>query len=77
VKKKILKNIPKIWHLSKGDLPKIIIIQQPSDEPARGLWYLCPKMVFLASKTLLSLSSIVEKNFFFNFECYDIANGKE
>jgi hypothetical protein len=37
VKKRILKNIPKIWHLPKGDLPKIIIIWQPSDEPARGL----------------------------------------
>jgi hypothetical protein len=35
------------------------------------------KMVFLASKTLLSLSGTVEKNFFFNFECYDLANGKE
>jgi hypothetical protein len=35
------------------------------------------KMVFLASKTLLSLSRTVEKNFFFNFECYDLTNGKE
>jgi hypothetical protein len=26
--------------------------------------YLCPKMVFLASETLLSLSGEVEKNFF-------------
>jgi hypothetical protein len=34
-------------------------------------------MVFLASKTLLSLSGAVEKNFFFNFECYDLTNGKE
>jgi hypothetical protein len=32
--------------------------------------YLRPKMVFLASETLQSLSSAVEKNFFFNFECY-------
>jgi hypothetical protein len=39
--------------------------------------YLRPKMVFLASETLLSLSGTVEKNFFFNFECYDLANGKE
>jgi hypothetical protein len=39
--------------------------------------YLCPKMVFLASKTLLSLSGTVEKNFLFDFECYDLANGKE
>jgi hypothetical protein len=34
------------------------------------------KMVFLASKTLLSLSCTMEKNFFFNFGCYDLANGK-
>jgi hypothetical protein len=36
-----------------------------------------PKNGFLASKTLLSLSGAVEKNFFFNFECYDLTNGKE
>jgi hypothetical protein len=35
------------------------------------------KMVFLAYKTLLSLSGAVEKNFFFNFECYDLTIGKE
>jgi hypothetical protein len=34
-------------------------------------------MVFLASETLLSLSGTVEKYFFFNFECYDLANGEE
>jgi hypothetical protein len=34
-------------------------------------------MVFLAPKTLLSLSGIVEKNYFFDFEPYDLANGKE
>jgi hypothetical protein len=39
--------------------------------------YLRPKLVFLASESLLSLSGTVEKNFFFNFECYDLANGKE
>jgi hypothetical protein len=39
--------------------------------------YLHPKMVFLASDTLLSLLSAVEKNFLFDFECYDLANGKE
>jgi hypothetical protein len=37
-----------------------------------GKPYLHPKMVFWASKTLLSLSGRVEKNFFFNFECYDL-----
>jgi hypothetical protein len=42
-----------------------------------GKPYRCRKMVFLASKTLLALLGAVEKNFFFNFECYDLANGKE
>jgi hypothetical protein len=42
-----------------------------------GKPYLCPKMVFLAPKTLLYLLGIVEKIFFFDFEPYDLANGKE
>jgi hypothetical protein len=42
-----------------------------------GKPYLRPKMVFLAPKTLLSLLGIVEKNFFFDFEPYDLANGRE
>jgi hypothetical protein len=42
-----------------------------------GKPYLRLKMVFLASKTLLSLSGAVEKNFLFDFERYDLANGKE
>jgi hypothetical protein len=37
--------------------------------------YLYPKMVFLASETLLSLLGGVEKNFLFDFERYDLANG--
>jgi hypothetical protein len=45
--------------------------------PKRLNPYLLPKMVFLASETLLSLSGIGEKNFFFNFEHYDLTNGKE
>jgi hypothetical protein len=39
--------------------------------------YLCLKMVFLASKTLLSLSGAMEINFLFDFERYDLANNKE
>jgi hypothetical protein len=35
-----------------------------------------PKMVLLASKTLLSLLGIVEKNKIFDFECYDLTNYK-
>jgi hypothetical protein len=34
-------------------------------------------MVFLAFKTLLSPLSTGEKNFFDNFEHYDLANGEE
>jgi hypothetical protein len=32
---------------------------------------------FLASETLLYLSGTMEKNFFFNFEPYDLSNSKE
>jgi hypothetical protein len=39
--------------------------------------YLRPNLVFLASKTLLSLSGALEKNFLFDIERYDLANGKE
>jgi hypothetical protein len=34
-------------------------------------------MVLLGPETLLFLSGIVEKNFFFDFKPYDLANGKE
>jgi hypothetical protein len=34
-------------------------------------------VVFLDSKRLLSPLGRGEKNFFFNFECYDLVNGKE
>jgi hypothetical protein len=33
--------------------------------------------MFLAPETLLYLSGTMEKNFFFGFEHYDLANGKE
>jgi hypothetical protein len=39
--------------------------------------YLRPKMVFLAPETLLYLSGTMKKNFFFDFEPYDLTNGKE
>jgi hypothetical protein len=41
-----------------------------------GKPYLSPKMVFWAPETLLSLSGTVEKNFFFDFKPYDLANRK-
>jgi hypothetical protein len=34
-------------------------------------------MVFFPSETLLYLSGTVEKNFSFDFEPYDLPNGKE
>ena len=39
--------------------------------------YLLLKTIFLPPKTLLYPSSIGENNFLSNFECYDLANGKE
>jgi hypothetical protein len=34
-------------------------------------------VVFLNPKRLLSFFGRGKKNIFFNFECYDLANGKE
>jgi hypothetical protein len=45
--------------------------------PKRLIPYLLQKMVFLGSETLLYPSGIGKKYFFFNFECYDLTNGKE
>jgi hypothetical protein len=42
-----------------------------------GKSYLHPKLGFLAPETLLYLSGTVEKNFFFDFEPFDLANGKD
>jgi hypothetical protein len=39
--------------------------------------YLLQKVVFLDPKRLLSPSDRGKKNSFFNFECYDLTNGKE
>jgi hypothetical protein len=39
--------------------------------------YLLEKVVFLDLKRLLYPLGRGEKNFFFNFECYDLTNGKE
>jgi hypothetical protein len=38
---------------------------------------LLEKVVFLASKTLLSPIGTWKKNYFINFKLYDLANGKE
>jgi hypothetical protein len=43
----------------------------------RHIPYLLFKMAFLAFKTLLYPSGAGEKNFFVNFERYDLANGEE
>jgi hypothetical protein len=42
--------------------------------PKRHISYLLEKVGFLASKRLLSSFGRDKKNFFFNFECYDLAN---
>jgi hypothetical protein len=46
-------------------------------DPKRLIPYLLEEMFFLDPKRLLSPSDRGKKNFFFNFECYDLANGKE
>jgi hypothetical protein len=43
----------------------------------RFISYLLEKVVFLDLKRLMSALGRGEKNFFFNFECYNLANGKE
>jgi hypothetical protein len=45
--------------------------------PKRHISYLLGKVVFLDLKRLLSPLGRGENNFFFNFECHDLANGKE
>jgi hypothetical protein len=45
--------------------------------PKRHISYLLEKMVFLDPKRLLSPFGKEEKVIFVNFECYDLANGKE
>jgi hypothetical protein len=45
--------------------------------PKRLIPYLLEKVVFLDPKKLLSLFGRGKKNFFYNFECCDLANGKD
>jgi hypothetical protein len=45
--------------------------------PKRHISYLLEKVVFLNPKRLLSPFGRGKKNFFFNFECYDLANGND
>jgi hypothetical protein len=45
--------------------------------PKKHISYLLEKVVFLDLKRLLSPLDRGQKNFFFNFECYDLVNGKE
>jgi hypothetical protein len=45
--------------------------------PKRFIPYLLEEVVFLDPKRLLSHLDKGKINFFFNFECYDLANGKE
>jgi hypothetical protein len=41
VKKRIFENIYKIWHLPKGDLPKLIIYWHQGAEPNLGMKGIC------------------------------------
>jgi hypothetical protein len=45
--------------------------------PKRHISYLLEKVVFLDPKRLLSPLGKGKKKFLFNFECNDLANGKE
>jgi hypothetical protein len=48
-----------------------------SKNPKEHISYLLEKVVFLDSKRLLSPLGRDKRNLFFNFECYDLTNGKE
>jgi hypothetical protein len=56
-----------------GHVPNLL----RNENMKRHIPYLLYKMVFLAFKTLLSPLSVGEKNFFVNFERYDLANNEE
>jgi hypothetical protein len=61
------------FHTSCGHVPN-----SPRNKNPKGLIsYLLKKMVFLDPKRLLSPLGRGEKNLFFNFEFYDLTNGKD
>jgi hypothetical protein len=45
--------------------------------PKKSFYFIFFKVVFLDPKRLMSSFGKGKKNFFFNFECYDFANGNE
>jgi hypothetical protein len=54
------------------------VLNSPRDKnPKKHIPYLLEKVVFLDPKRLMSPLGRGKKNFFFNFECYDLTNGKE
>jgi hypothetical protein len=54
------------------------VLNSPRNKnPKRLIPYLLEKVVFWDPKRLLSPLDRGKKNFFFNFECYDLTNGKE
>jgi hypothetical protein len=72
------------WWFSQGSTPPVgmrfcgHVPNSPRNKnPKRHTQYLLEKVVFLDPKILLYLLGRGKKNFFFNFECYDLANGKE
>jgi hypothetical protein len=70
--------------LSQGSTPRVgmrfcgHIPKSPRNKnPMRLIPYLLEKVGFLDPKRLLSPLDRCKKNFFFNFEYYNLANGKE
>jgi hypothetical protein len=72
------------WWFSQGSTPCVgmrfcgHVPNSPRNKNLKKLIsYLLEKVVFLDLERLLSPFRRGEKNFFFNFECYDLTNGKE
>jgi hypothetical protein len=72
------------WWFSQGSTPCVSmrfcghLPNSPKNKnPKRHISYLLEKVVFLDPKRLLSPSGRGKKKNFFNFECYDLANGME
>jgi hypothetical protein len=72
------------WRFSQGSIRFVSmrfcghVPNSPKNKNVKRLIpYVFQKMVFLGSKTLMSPLDTGEKNLFFNFERYDLVNGKE
>jgi hypothetical protein len=72
------------WCFSQGSTPCVgmrlfgRVPNSPTNKnPKRHISYLLENVVFLDPKRLVSPFGRGKINFFFNFACYDLANGKE